>query len=88
DAGDILYADIWDRKPPLLYLTYAAIARVHASTLAYQLVATAFAALGAYGTARIARLIAPLPAALMAGIAYCALLTRFGGGNGEAAVFY
>ncbi|WP_204306798.1 hypothetical protein, partial [Klebsiella pneumoniae] len=54
-AGDILYADIWDRKPPLLYLTYAAIARVHASTLAYQLVATAFAALGAYGTARIAR---------------------------------
>lgn len=87
-AGDILYADIWDRKPPLLYLTYAAIARVHASTLAYQLVATAFAALGAYGTARIARLIAPLPAALMAGIAYCALLTRFGGGNGEAAVFY
>ena len=87
-AGDRLYVDIWDRKPPLLYLTYAAIARIHASALAYQLVATACAALGAYGTARIARLIAPFPAALMAGIAYCVLLTRFGGGNGEAAVFY
>ncbi|MFA8415207.1 hypothetical protein ACEPTV_33730, partial [Burkholderia pseudomallei] len=64
------------------------IARIHASALAYQLVATVCAALGGYGTARIARLIAPFPAALMAGIAYCVLLTRFGGGNGEAAVFY
>ena len=87
-AGDLLYVDIWDRKPPLLYLTYAAIARIQPSALAYQLVATVFAALGGYGTARIARLIAPLPAAPMAGIAYCVLLTRFGGGNGEAAVFY
>jgi len=87
-AGDLLYVDIWDRKPPLLYLTYAAIAWVHPSTLAWQLVATGFAALGAWGTLRIARLIAPFPAALLAGIAYLALMTRFGGGNGEAAVFY
>lgn len=87
-AGDLLYVDIWDRKPPLLYLTYAAVASLNPSTLAYQLVATGFAALGAWGTARIARLIAPFPAALMAGIAYLALMTRFGGGNGEAAVFY
>ncbi|NYT42739.1 hypothetical protein HZY97_18335 [Sphingomonas sp. R-74633] len=87
-AGDLLYVDIWDRKPPLLYLTYAAIAWLNPSTLAYQLVATGFAALGAWGTARIARLIAPFAAALMAGIAYLALMTRFGGGNGEAAVFY
>jgi hypothetical protein len=87
-AGDLLYVDIWDRKPPLLYLSYAAIAWLNPSTLAYQLVATLLAALGAWGTARIARLIAPFPAALMAGIAYLAFLTRFGGGNGEAAVFY
>lgn len=87
-AGDLLYVDIWDRKPPLLYLTYAAIAWLNPSTLAWQLVATLFAAAGAWGTARIARLIAPAPAALMAGVAYLALMTRFGGGNGEAAVFY
>lgn len=87
-AGDLLYVDIWDRKPPLLYLTYAAIAWLNPSTLAWQLVATCFAAAGAWGTARIARLIAPFPASLVAGIAYLALLTRFGGGNGEAAVFY
>jgi hypothetical protein len=87
-AGDLLYVDIWDRKPPLLYLTYAAIAWVSPATLAYQLVATFFATLGAWGTARIARLIAPFPASLMAGIAYLVLLTRFGGGNGEAAIFY
>ena len=87
-AGDLLYVDIWDRKPPLLYLTYAAIAALSPSVFAYQFVATGFAALGAWGTTRIARLIAPLPAALMAGIAYLALMTRFGGGNGEAAVFF
>jgi hypothetical protein len=87
-AGDLLYVDIWDRKPPLLYLAYAAIAWLNPSTLTYQLVATLCAALGAWGTARIARLIAPLPASLMAGIAYLAFLTRFGGGNGEAAVFF
>ncbi|MDG2534756.1 hypothetical protein P6144_13925 [Sphingomonas sp. HITSZ_GF] len=87
-AGDLLYVDIWDRKPPLLYLAYAAIACLNPSVLAYQLVATMLAAAGAWGTARIARLLAPLPASLMAGIAYLAFLTRFGGGNGEAAVFY
>lgn len=87
-AGDLLYVDIWDRKPPLLYLTYAAIGWINPSTLAYQLVATLSAALGAWGTTRIARLIAPSAASLMAGIAYLALLTRFGGGNGEAAVFF
>lgn len=87
-AGDLLYVDIWDRKPPLLYLSYAAIAWLNPSTLSYQLVATLLAAIGAWGTARIARLIAPFPASLMAGTAYLAFLTRFGGGNGEAAVFY
>ena len=87
-AGDLLYVDIWDRKPPLLYLTYAAIAWVDRSVIAYQLVATLFAALGSYATARTARLVASFPAAIMAGLAYCALLTRFGGANGEAAVFY
>ncbi len=87
-AGDLLYVDIWDRKTPLLYLAYAAIAWVNPSTLAWQLVATGCAALGAWGVVRIARLITPLSPALMAGVAYLALMTRFGGGNGEAAIFY
>ncbi|MFC0203793.1 hypothetical protein [Novosphingobium soli] len=87
-AGDRLYVDIWDRKTPLLYLVYAAAATLGNQTLAYQAFATVCAALGGYATARLARLFAPPGAALMAGLAYVTLLSRFGGDNGEAAVFY
>ncbi|MFD2136389.1 hypothetical protein ACFSLT_16915 [Novosphingobium resinovorum] len=44
--GDLLYVDIWDRKGPLLYLIFTAIALVSPTMLAYQLVATLSAALG------------------------------------------
>lgn len=86
--GDLLYVDIWDRKGPLLYLTFAAIGLVWRSMLAYQLVATLSAALGAYGVNRIARMIAPPPAAMLSGVTYLALLSRFEGDNLEAGVFF
>lgn len=86
--GDLLYVDIWDRKGPLLYLIFAAIGLVAPSMLAYQLVATVLAALGAYGVNRIARLIATPGAAMLSGVAYLALLSRFEGDNLEAGVFF
>ncbi len=86
--GDVLYVDIWDRKGPLLYLFYAVCALLSSSPSAYQVAATLCAALTAYGITRIARLIAPPRSALMAGLAYCALLLQFGGENGQAPVIY
>ncbi|EJL29028.1 hypothetical protein [Novosphingobium sp. AP12] len=86
--GDLLYVDIWDRKGPLLYLIFAGIGLVWPSMLAYQLAATLSAALGAYGVNRLARLIATPGSAMLGGIAYLALLSRFEGDNLEAGVFF
>ena len=87
-AGATLYVDIWDRKPPALYLVYAAIAAVSKSVLAFQLAATLSAVLGAYGIARIAQRFVAAGAALMAATVYLALLGRFGGASGQAPVWY
>lgn len=86
--GDLLYVDIWDRKGPLLYLIFTLVALVSPTMLAYQLAATLSAALGAYGVNRIARLIATPGSAMLAGISYLALLSRFEGDNLEAGVFF
>lgn len=87
-AGDLLYVDIWDRKPPALYLVYSAISLISRSFLAYHLAATLSAALGAYGIARIAQRITGCTGALMAAIAYLAMLNRFGGASGQAPVWF
>ncbi|PNU05069.1 hypothetical protein [Novosphingobium guangzhouense] len=86
--GDLLYVDIWDRKGPLLYLIFAALALISPTMLTYQLAATGSAALGAYGVNRIARLIATPGSAMLAGLSYLALLSRFEGDNLEAGVFF
>lgn len=86
--GDVLYVDIWDRKPPALYLVYSGIALVSKSFLAFHLGATLIAILGAYGVTRIARYFAPTIPALMAGASYLALMGRFGGASGQAPVWY
>jgi 4-amino-4-deoxy-L-arabinose transferase-like glycosyltransferase len=86
--GATLYVDIWDRKPPALYLLYAAIASVSRSVLAFKVAAALCATLGAYGIARIARRFTAGVPALLAGIAYLALLGRFGGASGQAPVWY
>jgi 4-amino-4-deoxy-L-arabinose transferase-like glycosyltransferase len=86
--GATLYVDIWDRKPPALYLVYAGIALVSKSVLSFQLAATLSAVLGAYGIARISRPFAGTTAALMAAVSYLALLGRFGGASGQAPVWY
>ncbi|WP_159869974.1 glycosyltransferase family 39 protein [Novosphingobium sp. 9U] len=86
--GATLYVDIWDRKPPALYLTYAAIALVSPSVLAFQLAATLSAIAGSFGIARLAQRVSGTVPSLMAGIAYLALLGRFGGASGQAPVWY
>lgn len=86
--GDLLYVDIWDRKGPLLYLLFTGIGLLWPNMLAYQLVATLSAALGAYGVNRIARPIATPGSAMLAGLGYLALLSRFEGDNLEAGVFF
>lgn len=86
--GDLLYVDIWDRKGPALYLTFSLIGLISRSAIAYQLVATAVAALGGYGVIRIARRLAAGRWALLSGIVYIALLNRFEGDNAEAGVFF
>jgi hypothetical protein len=86
--GATLYVDIWDRKPPALYLVYAGIASVSQSVLAFQLAATLSAVLGAFGISQIAQRFTGAGAALMAATAYLALLGRFGGASGQAPVWY
>lgn len=86
--GATLYVDIWDRKPPGLYLIYALIGLVSREAVAWQLAATLATAAGGYGVARVARLASGPAAALLAGVAYVALLGRFGGEDGQAPVFY
>lgn len=86
--GATLYVDIWDRKPPALYLTYALIAAISRAPLAWQLAATLAATAGAYGVCRVSRLLTGFTGALMAGLIYLVMLNRFGGATGQAAVFY
>ena len=86
--GALLYVDLWDRKGPALYLTYAAVAALSSSLMAFRLAAVLAAALGGYGINRIARLIAAPQGAMLAGLAYCTLLGEYGGGGGQAPVFY
>lgn len=86
--GATLYVDIWDRKPPGLYLIYALIGLVSREAIAWQIAATLAALVGGYGVARIAGLVTGSAGALMAGVAYLTLLGRFGGEDGQAPVFY
>jgi hypothetical protein len=88
-AGDTLYLDIWDRKPPALYLTYSLLSLISRSFLFYHFAATLCAALGAFGIARIAqRITAGTSGAIMAALAYLAMLNRFGGASGQAPVWF
>ncbi len=86
--GDLPYVDVWDRKGPGLFLTYALAGAFSSSVIAYQ----ALALLSASGTALCVAAIArrfttPLGAAL-GGTLYLVLLVFFGGGGGQSPVFY
>ncbi|MFC3174488.1 hypothetical protein ACFOD9_09505 [Novosphingobium bradum] len=86
--GAVLYVDLWDRKPPALFLAYALAALLPQPMLAVQLAATACTALAAYGVQRIALPHAGAQGSLLAGLAYVVLVTGFGGASGQAAILF
>lgn len=88
--GALPYVDIWDRKPVGLFLIFAAIRLLPGDgILAYQLVATVFAAMTAWLiTAGGRRLGASALGALIAGSAYILWLSFLSGRGGQSPVFY
>ena len=87
-AGDLLYVDIWDRKPPGLYLIYRALAEISHDFWIVHLAAGASAAATAFLIYRMSRLIAPRQGALFAALCYLILLPKFGGAGGQSPVLY
>lgn len=88
--GARLYLDVWDRKPLGLFAIFAAIRLLPGDgILAYQLVATGFAAATGMVVAVIARQAGARPAsALVAGLAYILWLSLLSGRGGQSPVFY
>lgn len=87
--GAVLYVDIWDRKPPGLFLIYAGARLLGGEGIVqYQLLAALSAAATGFVATRIARRLASPAAALLAGAAYILWLNLEGGDGGQAPVFY
>ena len=83
------YIDIWDRKPPGLFLLFSGItALTNSSILGMQLIATGFAAATALVIRSIARDFVDDEPALIAALAYLFILPLFGGQTGQSPVFY
>lgn len=88
--GALPFVDIWDRKPFGLFLIFAAIRLLPGDgILAYQLVATLFAAGTAWLVAAGGRRLGASPSgALIAGLAYVLWLSFLSGRGGQSPVFY
>lgn len=88
--GARLYIDLWDRKPPGLFLLFAGFRLLPGDGfLAYQLVATLCAATTGWLIWLAARRMALAPpAGLAAGAAYILWLPLLSGGSGQSPVFY
>jgi hypothetical protein len=82
------YVDVWDRKPFGLFALFYLITAVSYAPLAYQLVATVFAAATAFVIGRIARRWASPLGGLLAGVAYLLWLAPLQGFGGQSPVFY
>lgn len=77
--GQMLYVDIWDRKPIGLFLLYeAAHALLGRGAWAYLVMANLFACLGAWLTYRIAAVLADRPTGWVAALLYILAMTVFG----------
>ena len=88
--GARLYIDLWDRKPPGLFLLFAGFRLLPGDGfLAYQLVGTACVGLTGWLIWLAARRMALAPpAGLAAGAAYILWLPLLSGGSGQSPVFY
>lgn len=85
--GALLYVDIWDRKPPGIFLIYAAISAI-GGILAVHLIAALFVWLTALVIAAIARRVAGAQGAFWAALGYVFMLGLLGGAGGQTPVFY
>ncbi|MFM5925196.1 MAG: hypothetical protein ACKOPG_13515 [Novosphingobium sp.] len=86
--GLVPYVDIWDRKPPGIFLIYYLLTFVSTSAVVFQVAATLFAAATAVMVARISSRWASPTGAVFAGLLYLLMLGDFYGNTGEAAIFY
>lgn len=86
--GAVPYVDIWDRKPWGLFFLFYLIAFLSWKPIAYQLVATAFAAATSWIIARTARRWCTAQGALFAGFAYLLWLDKLQGFGGQTPIFY
>ena len=87
--GLLPYVDLWDRKPPSLFLLYYLLAGISHSVLAFQIAGL----LSVAATAQIISLIAERIGArglcgMLAGSIYMVMLLEFGGASGQAAVSF
>lgn len=86
--GALPYVDVWDRKPFGLFLIYYLIAGISSAPLAYQLVASAFAAATGLVIALLgAHLTKPI-GGLLAGACYLLWLAPLQGFGGQSPIFY
>ncbi|MEJ5978316.1 hypothetical protein WG901_16810 [Novosphingobium sp. PS1R-30] len=90
--GALPYVDLWDRKPFGLFAIYYLITAISTAPLAYQLVATLFAAATASTIDSIATRLRPEAGrevgGLLAGICYLLWLAPLQGFGGQSPVFY
>lgn len=86
--GELPYVEVWDRKGPGLFLTYALAGAISSSVVAYQTLALLFAAATALCISAIARRFTTPAGAALGGTLYLVLLVFFGGGGGQSPVFY
>lgn len=86
--GATLYVDIWDRKPPGIFLIYYAATALPDPVLGYQLLALLAASLTASVIARIVTRFATMGAGLLCAGWYLSSLMILDGGGGQSPVFY
>jgi hypothetical protein len=86
--GFVPYVDIWDRKPPGLFLLYAGFAAISRNVLSYQIAAWLSASLTAFTISRIVSIWTGWRGQFFAGLVYLACLQATGGFGGQSPVFY
>ena len=86
--GLLPYVDVWDRKPFGLFAIYYLIAGISTSVLAYQLVASLFAAVTAYVICLLVSHWSDRTGGTFAGIAYLFIIGPFEGNTGQTPDFY
>ena len=87
--GALPYVDLWDRKPFGLFLLFAfAHALGGPGPLAYQLLATVFAAIGGWQVCLLASDLGDRWTAIGAGVLYPLLIYAYGSFSGQSEVFF